>query len=58
MDWAKLKMNIKWSYTIELIPYSDGDQGFKVPESRIVETGDEMWAGLKVVVAYITEDAK
>lgn len=59
-DWAKKEMNIKYSYTIELPPYSEKDagyEGFHLASGKIIETGDEIWAGIRVVALKIIEDS-
>lgn len=58
VDWAKEKMGIKYCYGIELAPYSDEQWiAFALPSERIIETGEEIWAGLHIVARKIIEDS-
>jgi len=49
-DWAKGKANIDYVYCLELRPSGNSaGNGFLLPPSKIVETGEETWEGIKVV---------
>ncbi|OQR69887.1 carboxypeptidase A2-like [Tropilaelaps mercedesae] len=47
-DWAHGVAMIPYSYTIEL--RDDGRYGFILPTSHIIPTGEETWAGVKVLL--------
>lgn len=47
-DWAYGVAMIPYSYTIEL--RDDGRYGFVLPTSHIIPTGEETWAGVKVLM--------
>jgi len=49
-DWAKGKANIDYVYCLELRPAGNAPgNGFILHPSKIVETGEETWDGIKVV---------
>jgi murein tripeptide amidase MpaA len=49
-DWAKGKANIKYVYCLELRPSGNSaGNGFILPPSKIIETGEETWDGIQVV---------
>ena len=50
-DWARGVANITYSYLIEL--RDRGQRGFVLPPDQIIPTGEEAWAGLKVVFDHI-----
>lgn len=58
MDWAKDKLKIKWSYTIFTAPYKENKPHFKVKPHKIIETGEEIFAGIKTVAAAILNEEK
>ena len=43
-DWAKAKVHIRYSYTLEL--RDTGEYGFLLPQSLIVPTANETFQGL------------
>lgn len=47
-DWAYDALGILYSYTIEL--RDTGNFGFLLPESQILPTGVETWAGLVAAI--------
>lgn len=51
-DWAKAKINIKFVYVVELPPDNLAVQ-FLLPETEIIPTGEETWAGVKVIAEEI-----
>jgi len=56
-DWAKESARVKFSYTIELRPSYHDFNGFILDKSQLIPTARETWAGLKVVVDRVLEDA-
>ncbi|CAG7719516.1 unnamed protein product [Allacma fusca] len=50
-DWAKGVPNITYVYTIEL--RDTGRYGFVLPPAQILPTGQETWAGIRVLAAEI-----
>jgi len=52
-DWAKGEGGVKYSYTIEL--RDTGYWGFELPESQIIPTGEETWAGIEVVARFVKD---
>jgi len=54
MDWVKGKANITFSYALELRPSGElGLAGFAVNKSNIIPSGEEIWAGMKVVAEEV-----
>ncbi|XP_063599272.1 carboxypeptidase B-like [Penaeus indicus] len=51
-DWAKGVLNTKFAYTLEL--RDTGEFGFKLQESQILPTTQEVWEGLKAMLRDIT----
>lgn len=49
MDWAKDSMGIKYTYTIELRPEYNDENGFILHELQIIPTAKETWEGVKVI---------
>ena len=49
-DYAKIKGNIKYSYTLELRPSSGTFNGFVRPTSDILPSGKEVFAGIVAAV--------
>nr|QFR04920.1 metallocarboxypeptidase [Euphausia superba] len=52
-DWAKGEGGVKYSYTIEL--RDTGYWGFDLPESQILPTAEETWAGIEVVARFVKD---
>jgi len=52
-DWAKGKAGIKYSYTIELP--DKGIYGFLLPADKIVQTGREIFTGIKSIAKSIVK---
>ena len=50
-DWAKGVANIKYSYLLEI--RDDGRYGFLLPPEQIVPTGEEHWAGVRIIAEEI-----
>ena len=53
-DWAKGVAGIKYSYTYELRPDGNAENGFVVSEKEIQPSGEEIWASL----AQVAEDLR
>ena len=51
-DWAQGWAGIKYSYVTEL--RDEGVYGFLLPPEEILPTGQEVWAGIRVFLRYIT----
>ncbi|XP_037803245.1 carboxypeptidase B-like [Penaeus monodon] len=51
-DWAKGVLNTKFAYTLELP--DTGKFGFKLEESQILPTTQEVWEGFKAMLLSIT----
>jgi hypothetical protein len=51
IDWAKGAMFIPLSFIIEL--RDRGEKGFLLPESEILPTGQELWAGVEALISHI-----
>jgi len=49
-DWARSKAGIKYSFTLELRPGPYSSNGFVLPQSQIIPTGEEVWSGIEWVV--------
>ncbi|VDO74451.1 unnamed protein product [Heligmosomoides polygyrus] len=55
-DWAKEKLKVKYSYTIELRPTYEGIiewNGFVLDKNQLIPTAKETWAGVSVVLDEI-----
>uniref|UniRef100_A0A5S6Q9V0 Peptidase_M14 domain-containing protein n=1 Tax=Trichuris muris TaxID=70415 RepID=A0A5S6Q9V0_TRIMR len=52
-DWVKTYTKIPYCYTIELRPDHYRKGGFVLPESEIIPTGEEVYAGLKAMAEHI-----
>ncbi|CAL4090209.1 unnamed protein product, partial [Meganyctiphanes norvegica] len=50
-DWVKGSLGVKYSYTLEL--RDRGNYGFSLPRNQILPTGQEVWDGLKMLLAAI-----
>ena len=46
-DWAKGKLGIKYSYTIELRPTFDEGIGFELPADQLIQCAQANWHALK-----------
>ncbi|XP_047735543.1 carboxypeptidase B-like [Hyalella azteca] len=55
-DWALGVGGSEYAYTIEL--RDEGQYGFRLPESLIIPTAEETWAGFKVVAQFIADNPK
>ncbi|XGW23084.1 hypothetical protein V3C99_005374 [Haemonchus contortus] len=52
-DWAKEKLKVKYSYTIELRPTFEEWNGFVLDKNQLIPTAKETWAGVSVVLDEI-----
>lgn len=50
-DWAKNKVGIKYSYTIEL--RDRGTYGFLLPPSEIIPTGKEIFTAIRTLTKSV-----
>jgi len=50
MDWVKARLNIKYSFAMEMRPDMYTNNGFIVPPSEIIPGGEEMLAGIRTMV--------
>lgn len=57
-DWAKGKAGIKYVYCLELRPNGNSGNGFLLPTTEIVPTGEETWAGISVVAKAVIGEKK
>jgi len=48
-DWVRDAAGVKWAYALELRPGENNPNGFILPASEIIPTGEETWAGLKSI---------
>ena len=55
-DWAYGLAGIKYAYTIE--QRDTGESKFLLSEDEIIESGEELWAAVKVVARQLILDAK
>jgi len=55
-DWYKGSLGCRYAFTTEL--RDTGYYGFELPASQIIESGEELFAGMKVVFNKIIEDEK
>lgn len=54
MDWMKGKANIKYVFTLEL--RDTGVNGFDLPTSEIIPTGQEAFCAVSVLAKVIDSD--
>lgn len=52
-DWAKIKAEVKYAYTLELRPDRNANLGFIINESEIEPSGKEIYAAVKAVAQAI-----
>ncbi|KAL2161798.1 hypothetical protein VTH06DRAFT_7582 [Thermothelomyces fergusii] len=52
-DWAFDVLGADYAYTVELRPGLRARAGFRLPESEILETAEEAWAGVRHVLKFI-----
>ena len=59
-DWYKGKLGTRYSFTIELRGKSDDSEyyGFDLPPEEIIPSGEELFAGMRVVFHKLIQDAK
>ena len=58
-NWAYSVSRFNYSFTIELPPskaFHTGLSGFELPESEILETGKEQFAGLMAMLKKLNND--
>lgn len=56
-DYAQGKLKIPYSFLIELSPQNTMfNSGFLLPESEILNTGNEMWEAIKIIAEEIIID--
>jgi len=55
-DWYKGSLGCRYAFTTEL--RDTGYYGFELPASQIIESGEELFAGMKVVFNKIIQDEK
>ena len=55
-DWYKGGLGTRYAFTTEL--RDTGYYGFELPPNQIIPSGEELFAGMKVVFNKIIEDAK
>ncbi|KAF8363368.1 hypothetical protein PRIPAC_90291 [Pristionchus pacificus] len=55
-DWATEKINVKYSYTIELRPLYTAFNGFVMRPSELVPTARETWNGVRVVMDEVIKE--
>jgi len=55
-DWYKGSLGCRYAFTTEL--RDTGYYGFELPASQIIESGEELFAGMKVVFNKIIQDDK
>lgn len=55
VDWTYGAVGIKYSYGVELRPNSPFP-GFLLPESEILPSGEEIFASIKAMGEYISQD--
>lgn len=54
-DWYRGGLETRYSFTTEL--RDTGYYGFELPASQIIESGEELFAGMKVVFNKLIADA-
>ena len=54
VDWAHLKLGIKYSYALEL--RDKGQHGFMLPVNQIQPTVEETWAGINGMALEISKE--
>jgi hypothetical protein len=54
-DWSKAIPGIKFVYTMELRPNESSPGGFVLPANQIIPTGEETWAGMKVIAQRVLD---
>ncbi|XP_071098079.1 zinc carboxypeptidase-like [Haliotis cracherodii] len=52
-DWARLREEIPYTMTYELRPSAGTSNGFVLPTSEIIPTGDEVWASLFAIASEL-----
>ena len=59
-DWYKGALGTRYSFTIELRGKSGASEyyGFDLPPEEIIPSGEELFAGMKVVFHKLVQDAK
>jgi len=53
VDYSKGVSMIKYSYAFETRPKGGGEGGFDLPDTQIIPTGEELFAGIKVVAQKV-----
>ena len=54
-DWYKGKLETRYAFTVEL---RNNGYGFKPPPKEIIPSGEEFFAGIKVVFHKLIQDAE
>ena len=55
-DWYKGSLGTRYAFTTEL--RDTGYHGFELPADQIIESGEEIVAGMKVIFNKIIQDTK
>nr|ATU82441.1 venom M14 protease [Lethocerus distinctifemur] len=55
-DWMKARAGVKYSYTIELP--GGGDDGFDLPESKIIFAATEMFEAIKLSALFVFDQSR
>ena len=50
-DWVAAQEKTKYIFTVEL--RDRGKYGFLLPEDQVLETGRELWSGVKVIAQQV-----
>ena len=58
VDWYLGKLGTRYAFTIELRGKNDSQYGFELPPEQIIPSGEELFAGMKVVFHKLIQDAE
>lgn len=53
LDYVSATLGVQYSWSIEMRPTSSSSNGFVIPASNIVPSGNENWAGMKYMFTQL-----